>query len=754
LDKDAARALDPALRESLAAEFAQDFVSALLPLGALVVDRIQEAAGVLFAKPSLALMPDHPRLGEFREDFAGVLGWIEIRADEAPDGGPGFAGSTDVKGSEPFLEDLEEDPWARPDSRAYLKARLIDALVGDWDRHPDQWRWAGFQEGDGTRFEPVPRDRDWALATLDGVKMWVSQVPWPHYVGFAHDYPSAFRLTWSGRVLDRRILPSLVWEDWASVVRELETALPDSVLEEAVRRLPDSHFEIVGPRLTDALKNRRDGLLGLARDFYLLQAEAVELRATDETERVVFQRLPGGDLRVTILQTGPDWDGRAPWYDRTFSASETKEVRVFLHGGDDEAQVQGAGSTPIDIVVVGGGGDDRFSVEEGTRGTGIRFFDDRGDNHFQGGPGTWVNESSWSDPHDWREDSHWAGTRDWGSRTIVVPSVLFAGDAGLFVGGSLIRTGYGFRQYPYQDLTRLTLAYGARTQKPHVEADVEFPLRGQRIMGRLHGLATGARVHRFYGFGNETSGTEPLERYEAFGAEYLIDGTVIVRLAPHFTGSLGAQFALKDPTRNLGTELADQAPYGFERFTSLALNAGLEWDGRDDPNWPRRGGTLHVAGSLFPQTGSVQDPFGKAEVSGSTYLTAEDLPFSPTLALQVRGQKVWGDFPYMEGATVGGSRSLRGFPEGRFLGDASLSAGSELRVHVGGLPKILPGSWGITVAGEVGRVWWQNEDSDLWRKSLGGGLWASIIDEFTLTLSMARSDEGTRFLYGGGGFHF
>ena len=86
MDKDAARALDPELRESIAADLAQDFVSAVLPQGALILDRLLEAAGVLHATPQLMLMPDDPRLGEFREDFAGVLGWIEIRADEGPDG--------------------------------------------------------------------------------------------------------------------------------------------------------------------------------------------------------------------------------------------------------------------------------------------------------------------------------------------------------------------------------------------------------------------------------------------------------------------------------------------------------------------------------------------------------------------------------------------------------------------------------------------------------------------------------------------
>ncbi len=103
---------------------------------------------------------------------------------------------------------------------------------------------------------------------------------------------------------------------------------------------------------------------------------------------------------------------------------------------------------------------------------------------------------------------------------------------------------------------------------------------------------------------------------------------------------------------------------------------------------------------------------------------------------------------------MGGSGDLRGFPEERFSGDASFFFNSELRFHIGVLPTLLPGSWGVMASTETGRVWVDGEDSDRWHGTYGGGLWVSLIDTFTMTLSVARSDAGTRFLYGGGGFHF
>ena len=179
MDKDATRGLEPSLRETVAGDIVQDLISQILPHGALVADRLLDAAGILHASPSLARMPPDPRLGEFEEEFAGALGWIEVRATEKEDGEPGFAGSRDLKGSQTFMDALEETPLNQANSRSYLKARLLDALIGDWDRHPDQWRWAGFPGG---RRHPFRAD-------TEGSGLGPRQHGWPQDVG--HEGPMA-----------------------------------------------------------------------------------------------------------------------------------------------------------------------------------------------------------------------------------------------------------------------------------------------------------------------------------------------------------------------------------------------------------------------------------------------------------------------------------------------------------------------------------------------------------------------------------
>jgi hypothetical protein len=39
-------------------------------------------------------------------------------------------------------------------------------LIGDWDRHYDQWRWAEYKKKGQVIYRPIPRDRDQAFQNL------------------------------------------------------------------------------------------------------------------------------------------------------------------------------------------------------------------------------------------------------------------------------------------------------------------------------------------------------------------------------------------------------------------------------------------------------------------------------------------------------------------------------------------------------------------------------------------------------------
>src|SRR5439155_1142132 len=207
VDKDPTLALPPELRATFARSIIQDQISSAHPGGPLVVAPLLDAAGVLHAEPRLVALPDDARLAGFDCVHAGMLGMIEERPTEPPDNEPGFAGAAELASTKKLFEHLENDADHRIDSRAFLAARLMDVFIGDWDRHHDQWRWARFDSGGVHWWRPIPRDRDQAFARLDGVLVWVAGFYQPQLIGFGEDYPSIWRITYSGRVAVRLSRP-------------------------------------------------------------------------------------------------------------------------------------------------------------------------------------------------------------------------------------------------------------------------------------------------------------------------------------------------------------------------------------------------------------------------------------------------------------------------------------------------------------------------------------------------------------------
>ena len=219
-----------------------------------------EAAGVLHAAPLLRVMPDDPALGEFRAEFAGLLGTIEERPRGEKDDRPGFAHATKVENTVELFERLEKDPDERVDARAYLAARLVDLFLGDWDRHQNQWSWARLGTGDSVPWTPIPRDRDQAFARFDGALLGLARLSYPQLVEFSSTYPSTVGLTWNARVVDRRLLTGLEWPVWDSTATALRGQLTDGVIDAAVGRLPAELWVRNAAWLAAALRPRRDRL--------------------------------------------------------------------------------------------------------------------------------------------------------------------------------------------------------------------------------------------------------------------------------------------------------------------------------------------------------------------------------------------------------------------------------------------------------------------------------------------------------------
>ena len=224
------RYLPEELKETLADDVIRDMFSTINPMAAIIAAPMINAAGILQAKPILCVMPDDEKLGEYRNDYAGLLGTIEEHPDEVDDEEV-FGDADKVFGSDDLFEELKKTNKYRVDPKEFLKARLLDIFLGDWDRHYDQWRWAVYEIDDIKYCKPIPRDRDQAFSRYDGVIYSLVEYFVPQAEHFSEEYPLMLDLTWSGQFLDRHLLSGLSKEVWDSVTDSIAIALTDSVIK-------------------------------------------------------------------------------------------------------------------------------------------------------------------------------------------------------------------------------------------------------------------------------------------------------------------------------------------------------------------------------------------------------------------------------------------------------------------------------------------------------------------------------------------
>jgi hypothetical protein len=644
-----------------------------------------------------------------------------------------------------MLERMEEEV-ERVDARAFLSARLVDAFLGDWDRHRDQWRWARFGESSDSLWHPIPRDRDQAFVRLDGLLLDIARQSFPQLVEFSDEYPSTLGLTWNGRELDRRLLVGLEWPAWDSVAAALQAILGDSVIDNAVGRLPPAYDRASGSALRDALRSRRDLLRDFARDFYALLAGTVEVHTTDADEVAELTRVSRDELHVVV--TARTDRGRGRVYERTLHADETDELWLRLHGGADTARVSGASRGSITIRVLGGGGDDVLIDRAG----GARFYDTSGDNLVERDFGTRVDER----PYEYRGPQYPPSQppRDWGTQYRFPLFAGYASDVGALIGVSAERYAFGFRTWPYRSRIRLRLAFGAAAAAFRAEADAEVYRRNSGIRWTLSARGSGLEILRFYGFGNETTDEGEDERNRVHQREFTLESRVVLPLGRGRSRvSVGPVARLTETDANTDRLIAEVAPYGFGTFRRIGLSADIELDARDAATAPTRGAWLRIGGALQPGMLDVETAYGEAEAIATAYVTPPVWP-RPTFAFRLGGRKLWGDYPFADAAFIGDDETVRLGVKQRYAGDAAAWANAEARLKLTRMRIVLPADIGVFGLYDTGRVWFSGEDSDRRHSAAGAGVWLAYLKPAnTVSLAVSRA-EGRTGLYLGAGFAF
>jgi len=366
VDKDLSRKVSAGWLDRVVAPILRDQTCAAPPYGAYVAAALARAAGVYHTNPRLCYLLPDTTLGEFTGRFRPELYLLEERPDQNQTHAPSFGSAQLVTSSGQMLRTVLARPTARLDAHAYLRARLLDMLIGDWSRRADQWRWAAFATPGGRTFRPIPRDRDQAFFRFDdgGLTRALSWVR-PRYQTFGPtlDPAQVDALTITARPLDHTALALLPEAAFRAEADSLVRRLPDSVLAQAFRTVPPEARPLMTQELLACLRTRRAGLPAAAgRYFEVLQTDAVVL-GTDAAERFVVQADGPGRVRLQVWARRPARPDSLLGEQR-YAVRHTRRLRVYGLGGNDQFELRGSLAPGFAVWLDGGAGANRFSGPE------------------------------------------------------------------------------------------------------------------------------------------------------------------------------------------------------------------------------------------------------------------------------------------------------------------------------------------------------------------------------------------------------
>jgi hypothetical protein len=782
----------PSVRGTGIGEIVKDQVSVYFPAGSLMVPPMLRALGSLTVEPELYVLGDSEQLGAVRDTMVGVLGAFELKGEEAPDDKPGFGGSEKIKGTEGFLEDLASSREHRLDEREFLRVRLLDMLINDPDRTPDNFDWARFGEKGAYVWRPVARDRDQAFIDARGLvnSLVVSRI-FPKQLPFTDRYKLS-GLTYSTYLLDRRLLQRLSAADFVDAAATVQRSISDAVLEEAIGQLPREWREQTDAddRLRRVLQARREALPAFALEYYAWLAREVDVHGTDESDRVDVYRHADGRVTVTVTDTQrpaliarrPDGTvvttsagevvsgAEQPWYGRTFRPGETKEVRVYAGGGDDMAVVHGAANDAITVRVLGDKGNDVLADSAG--GGATVLYDAEGDNRFIPAQGTRIDTRAWKPVQTvvgFRMGTSFVP--DFGRSRGFAPAFDFHTGAGLIVGGGPRWKSYGFRRLPFQSRGGVNVMYGTGNGRFGADGFLETRAENSPRAFRLEGRATQLETTRFFGYGNTStdigSGAADVNQ-----TVYVVEPAAVRTIGwraredtanmmkgegiSRYRGlrplagelSVGARLGWFDADPRPGSPLQSSGAIGADAFGVAGARVALELDRTDDDMVPTSGWRIDADAAAYPLTsGDADGMFGTALTRASLYVPLGTAG-GPHLAFRAGGGLASGAYPAQFAASLGGRSSLRGYSWRRYTGDAAMNGGAELRVPMGTVNVFIRSEVGVFALADAGRVWFDGASDGGWHTGVGGGFWLAAFGR-AVSFAYANGDGGKFYVKSG-----
>jgi hypothetical protein len=737
------RALPPSLRPTIARDIIQDQVSTGHPFGALIVPPLAEALGLAHSNPEIVYVGDDPGLQEYRKEFAKAAYLFEERVPLKFD---------DTESTEKVQNKLQEDNDHLTDQRLTLRARLLDFIVGDWDRHEDNWRWSATKSKGVTQYKAVPRDRDKVFYKTSGLFPWILSHQWlkSNLQPYSENIRDVNGWNYNARFFDRYFLTELSKSDWEEEVKDVQKTITPALVSAAIKRMPRVIYQQNGLELSKILNGRVNNLYNIAMDYYKYLAKTVEVPASDKREMFLVSHQPKGDIDLQVLNLKQDSTTGRIVFHRLFKAEETKEIRLYGFGEDDVFKVTGPESSAIKVRMVGGDGRDVFQIDPALKNRSKNYIYDRRDqaNVLPSGRLAKITLANDTLVNSYNKNSFLF------DRIGPLFRLNYSADQGLQPGIGLIYEKQGFRKVPYASHNELWVNYAIGRRSFHFTYAGDF----KEVVGK-NDLKIDIDVlgpnnqSNFFGVGNNTrfenAGSRLIGYYRNY-YDYLNGDFKLKRPLPNnFTieGGLSMEYFTSKFADNNGRFLQEFSAENpgddiFNKRFYAGLVGILTYDNRDNAAMPKKGIYWRTGIAAKQQIAKQQDRYGSIETEFRFYLNPGSSGF--VVANRIGGGTTLGNPTFYQRVQLGGVGSLRGFHNNRFTGRTGAFYNLDLRLRLFSFSSyITPGTVGLIGFNDVGRVWEPGESSTNWHDGYGGGFYIVPAELILIQATVGFSKEGT-----------
>ncbi len=735
------------------------------PFAAIVIPDLADAIKVYHTNPKIYYVPKQPTLGLDNQAYGGELYLVEERPDEDWSDEPSFGNSKDIVSTPKVVERVVKNGKHQIDEPWLLRSRLFDMVIGDFDRHDDQWRWASFEdkEKDITFYRPIPRDRDQPFAKYNGLAPFIARLSLPFLKQLRPYEGDVKNVKWSnygGRQIDQSFLTRLEWSEWEKQIKKIQTGLTDEVIEEAFRQnWPDPAYSMSAREIISFMKERRDNLLETGRELYEFRAKEVDVVGSEKDDLFEVTRKNDKETMVKVYRMRDK--GNQLTYERTFYTDETQEIRLYGLDDNDVFKITGEVNHGIKVRLIGGLGKDEF-IDKSKGGKTLVYDVTSETSVLDISPQT-KNKISNRTYFNLYNRKDYQYEYDF---LMPFPLIGFNPDDGLFLGANITITNYEFKKSPFaashnvQALFALaTNAFSLKYTGDYLETfgKWDFLLRAN--------IVTPQFVDNFFGLGNQTVN---LEKDDLVDIDFYRVRRFNFELNPNFkrrfafgagTIRFGPTLEASNVEQTEGRVLVEDDNLGIrpqvfntQWFGGVAFDVGI--NNVNDVQMPTTGVRFNTGASWKVNLRETNRDFFKF-YGNLTFYFATDYRENIILATRVGFEHNEGDFEFYQGAILDGNSNFRGFRRDRFYGTTSFYHQTDLRCRIGYVKDgaLFPFSYGITAGFDHGRVWLDGEISDVWHVGYGGGIWIAPVDFFVINSSLFRG-EGANLIRVTLGFNF